>query len=771
MQSPMVCNLCFPTVGGQDVEPICSVAFGTMSNPSCTTVNCDAGFVDYTSTVTAPSVAQAASYTLSVSGNTNGSYTTYFTAFFDWDQNGTFEDVKPIGSITNEVCVTTLTLNVTIPPTAALGTTRMRIIKNFSSSPTDPCGTYSYGQAEDYNLNVVLGSCMPPTATATLTPNCVGSTFTVPVNLTGLGSASNVDIIENVNGGGNVVVHNDVSGLTTYAMGPYAMGSTVNIRVLHNSDNTCDVNLGNFTYAAASCPMIVNCGTPTIESYCYPNYDAHQWKYASSAAFPLKLSFSAGYIENGSDPLRIYDGTDATGTLLFDSFDPAFLPNDLTGITVTANSGNIFMNFTSDLSINCSSGAQWAWTVVCLTCLPPNATATVVPACPGGFGVDVNITSFGSGSNATINYSVNGTAQTPIPVSVTGTTSLTGFTNGADVDITVLHSSDPLCNVSLNNNTFFCAPVNDNCGNATALTINPDYNCGTTTHGTVGGATASGDATSPCFGTPDDDVWYSFTATSAIHNVSLLNVAGSVTDMYMAVYGGACGSLVNLACSDPNSVSVTGLTVGLTYLVRVYTYTSTPGQTTQFDICVGTAPGAPANDNCANAVALTVNPNYNCGAVTHGSVASATASGDATSPCFGSPDDDVWYSFTATGAAHQVKLINVTGSITDMYMAFYSGTCGSLVNVACSDPDIANLTGLSIGTTYYVRVYTYTSTPGQTTQFDICVGTPPPPPANDNCANAVVLTVNPDYSCGSVTNGTITSATASGDATAPCFGT
>jgi hypothetical protein len=51
-----------------------------------------------------------------------------------------------------------------------------------------------------------------------------------------------------------------------------------------------------------------------------------------------------------------------------------------------------------------------------------------------------------------------------------------------------------------------------------------------------------------------------------------------------------------------------------------------------------------------------------------------------------------------------------------------------------------NLTGLTVGQEYKVRVWTYTSTATTTATFDICVGTPPPPPANDNCSNAIALT-------------------------------
>ncbi len=270
-------------------------------------------------------------------------------------------------------------------------------------------------------------------------------------------------------------------------------------------------------------------------------------------------------------------------------------------------------------------------------------------------------------------------------------------------------------------------PANDNCAGAIALTVNPDLSCGTVTAGTVLAATNSGVA-SGCSGTADDDVWYSFVATSTAHQVSLLNVAGSATDMYHAVYSGAsgCGALgAALVCSDNNTSTIGGLTIGQTYYVQVYTYTSTTGQTSTFDICIGTPPPPPANDNCAGAIALTVNPDLSCGTVTAGSVAAATNSGVASS-CFGTDDDDVWFSFVATNTTHQVSLLNVAGSTTDMYHAVYSGAsgCGSLgAALICSDNNTSTIGGLTIGQTYYVQVYTYTSTTGQTSTFDICVGT------------------------------------------------
>ncbi len=319
------------------------------------------------------------------------------------------------------------------------------------------------------------------------------------------------------------------------------------------------------------------------------------------------------------------------------------------------------------------------------------------------------------------------------------------------------------------------SPPNDNCSGATALTVNPDLNCGTVTSGTINFATDSGVTGSGCGGTDDDDVWYSFVATSTVHHIELLNVSGSVTDMYHAVYGGTCGTLgAAIICSDPNSSIVSGLTIGNTYYIQVYSFTSTGGQNTTFDICVGTPPPPPANDNCSGAIALTVNPSIFCTATTAGTIASATDSGIIGSGCGGTDNDDVWYSFVATNTTHYVSLLNVAGSTTDLYHAVYSGAsgCGALgAAIICSDPNNSTLTGLTIGQTYYVQVYSWGSTSGQTSTFDICISSPAPIPTNDNCSGAISLTVNPDLSCGSVTAGTVASATDSGITGSGCGGT
>ncbi len=296
-----------------------------------------------------------------------------------------------------------------------------------------------------------------------------------------------------------------------------------------------------------------------------------------------------------------------------------------------------------------------------------------------------------------------------------------------------------------------CTPSNDDCSGATPVTVGSfGGGCTSTASGTVNCATPSSQSTTACSGTEDDDVWFSFTApASGTVNINLQNVSGSTTDLYHSVWSGTCPSLtlVTGSCSDPNSSTLSGLTPGQTYYVRVYSWTSTSGQTTTFDICIedGACPSTPSNDDCSGATPVTVASGTTCTPVS-GTVACATPSSQSTAACSGTEDDDVWFSFTAPASgAVAINLQNVSGSTTDLYHSVWSGTCPSLTLVtgSCSDPNASSLTGLTPGQTYYVRVYTWTSTSGQTTTFDICIsetdacgsnGT------NDFCSSPATLT-------------------------------
>ncbi len=49
----------------------------------------------------------------------------------------------------------------------------------------------------------------------------------------------------------------------------------------------------------------------------------------------------------------------------------------------------------------------------------------------------------------------------------------------------------------------------------------------------------------------------------------------------------------------------------------------------------------------------------------------------------------------ATNTSYRISLSNVSGS-TDMAMAIYSGSCGSLIHIQTSDPNSFDASGLTL---------------------------------------------------------------------------
>jgi hypothetical protein len=275
------------------------------------------------------------------------------------------------------------------------------------------------------------------------------------------------------------------------------------------------------------------------------------------------------------------------------------------------------------------------------------------------------------------------------------------------------------------------APTNDNCTGAVGLTVNPTQTCTSVTAGTIANSTASSQGIGGCGGTADDDVWFSFTATNSSHDISLLNVVGSTTDLYHSLWTGTCPTLTLVAgtCSDPNSQTVTGLTVGQTYFLRVYTWTSTAGQTSTFNVCIGTPPAAPSNDEPCSATPLTVGTSCSYTAST---TSNSTSSSGAPAPgCAGFSGSDVWFSVVVP-ASGAITFDSNTGVITDGGMAIYRGTCGSLTLIECDDDDSNNgamsmiaATGLIPGETIWIRFWEFLGDNNGT--FSICAYNPCPP--------------------------------------------
>jgi len=263
-------------------------------------------------------------------------------------------------------------------------------------------------------------------------------------------------------------------------------------------------------------------------------------------------------------------------------------------------------------------------------------------------------------------------------------------------------------------------PANDECLTALPLLVNADESCDLLNETlTIGGATTSGEA-NPCPGDANDDVWYTFVATTTSHIIEITNVQGAPTDLVHSVYQGDCDSLINIACSDPNQSLLQNLTIGDTYTIRIYSAGNTPIVTTTFDLCIRQLPPAPINDECIEATVAGVNPDAFCNISTPGLLAGATDS-NLVNGCPGVADDDIWFEFVALSEVQIIELLNIMGSPDDLVFGVYEGACDALVEIACSATDQAFVQGLTVGETYFVRVFTAGDNPVNNVTFDLCI--------------------------------------------------
>ncbi len=313
----------------------------------------------------------------------------------------------------------------------------------------------------------------------------------------------------------------------------------------------------------------------------------------------------------------------------------------------------------------------------------------------------------------------------------------------------------------------FSQPSNDNCSGAITITATTGDNCGTAVSGTTIGATADAGIPGTCTGTENDDVWYKFVATATSHTIAFTNVSGGTTDLTHQVFSGTCGSLTLLNCEDPNTSYIHGLTIGQTYYVRVYTWSSSATTTSSFDICIYGVQPPPSNDECSGAISLTPSSSSLCSSPVSGTTENATPSSTAAPSCSADGiNDDVWYSFVAAATTHTVKISDATSTTA---VALYSGSCGTLTQItgACASTNLS-VAGLTPGTTYFVRVYSTSTYSANFSNFNICIAVPP---ANDNCADAITLNVSSSNACTSPTQGTTVGATASTETAPSCNAT
>ncbi|MBD0832010.1 T9SS type A sorting domain-containing protein [Aestuariibaculum sediminum] len=267
----------------------------------------------------------------------------------------------------------------------------------------------------------------------------------------------------------------------------------------------------------------------------------------------------------------------------------------------------------------------------------------------------------------------------------------------------------------------YAQPANNDCSGAIALILDDPATL-VTIDGTV---SDSGVADPGCASYNGADLWYtvSIPASGGVKITTSTN-DNSITDTGLAAYTGAdCNNLTLLKCNDDSSGSNTFSIIlsaddqGTTVYIRVWEFESNQLGTFYIQAETFTPPAVATNDECINAIDLTLSST--CNPIIGSNNATASQGVPSTGGCGAYQGGDVWFRVIAPDSGHVI--IETTEdddeSITDGAISMYSGTCGSLTLMQCDEAGNVNntlydfgrieVTGLIPGDPYFIRFWSF----------------------------------------------------------------
>lgn len=232
-------------------EYIGRVQIGTIDNASN---GSSGGYADYTSIST--DLSKGSSVTITITPTWTGTlYNEGYSVWIDYNKDGDFADSGEQVWTAAASQNTPVSGTFTVPTSAVTDATRMRVSMKYNGIPT-ACEAFSYGEVEDYTVNLVTGTAdtTPPVITlngASTIDLQVGDTYTE------LGATAT----DNVDGdiSGNIVITGTVDTNTagTYskfynvsdAAGNAATQVTRTINVTQPTGGTCSTTVSSFPYS------------------------------------------------------------------------------------------------------------------------------------------------------------------------------------------------------------------------------------------------------------------------------------------------------------------------------------------------------------------------------------------------------------------------------------------------------------------------------------------------------------------------------------------
>ncbi len=263
-------------------EEIFNVTFAGINNTStCTSLAPGAGSIlsqysNYTTTVAAPVILKGTNNPFSVEiGTCGGNFNNSLAIFIDYNQNGQFTDVGEKVYETGALFINgpnTRTGTILIPTNAVSGITQMRIVsvETGNSSAINPCGTYTWGETEDYiiDLQDPIPCAGLPNAGTLSTSNSINLVCpSVAINLSSVG-ASNLSGLtyfwQTSSDSLTWTTNTSLTGLFVSITAPSSINDTVYYRLVLRCDSTNQTDTSSNIIKITTALNLNNC-------YCISN--------------------------------------------------------------------------------------------------------------------------------------------------------------------------------------------------------------------------------------------------------------------------------------------------------------------------------------------------------------------------------------------------------------------------------------------------------------------------------------------------------------------
>ena len=240
----------------------------TLSNAS----GCSTGYTSHTAVIT--NVTPGQSYSFAGTFTNTNPYHNGVTIWADINRDGVFDAVEMVYQAPAAVITSGFSGSLTIPNNTAAGSVDMRVVVAHNTVPagSGACGTYSYGEAEDYVLTVLAPTTYNPTTTG------IGSTSAV-LNWNNLGTASSYDVQWRPAGG----TYTTITGITStsYALTGLTLGTPYDWQMRPTGGSY----VGPVSFTTASCSTPTNLGAYSTGA----TSTFLQWSIPSEASYPNKV--------------------------------------------------------------------------------------------------------------------------------------------------------------------------------------------------------------------------------------------------------------------------------------------------------------------------------------------------------------------------------------------------------------------------------------------------------------------------------------------------